>query len=67
MAENELCVVNLAELTKQLIRWFQFKQITDQNEVFDLLIMIFSVSCVNFSFEYHFLTSLALDFSEKTF
>ncbi|KAG5675009.1 hypothetical protein PVAND_004949 [Polypedilum vanderplanki] len=42
LAENELCVVNLPQLTKQLIRWFQFKEITNQNEVFDILIMIFS-------------------------
>ncbi|KAL7040525.1 hypothetical protein ACKWTF_000425 [Chironomus riparius] len=41
-AEEEFGVVNLDVLTRQLIRWFQYKPITNEVEIFDLLIMIFS-------------------------
>jgi hypothetical protein len=42
-ANEELQVVNLDELTRQLIRWFQFKPITNSEEILDLLTLILSV------------------------
>lgn len=46
-ANEELEVVNLHELIRQLIRWFQFKPVTNSDEVLDLLILILSVSLQN--------------------
>lgn len=43
-ANEEFQVVNLDELTRQLIRWFQFKPITNSEEILDLLVLILSVS-----------------------
>jgi len=47
-ADAEFGVVNLDVLTRQLIRWFKYTPITNEVEIFDLLIMIFSVSFYSF-------------------
>lgn len=41
---NEDQVINLDELTRQLIRWFQYKPITNSDDVLDLLTLILGVS-----------------------
>lgn len=43
-SNDELQVVNLPQLAKQLIRWFKYTPVTNSDEILDLLILIFSVS-----------------------
>ena len=55
-AEDECSVVNLEVLTRQLIRWFKYRPITNETEIFDLLIIIFSVRTK----KTHFLTVILM-------
>lgn len=66
VANDELEVINLDELTRQLIRWFIFRPIIKSEEILDLLILIFSVSLFYPQIDLYNLTIYNF-FSEKTF